>query len=160
MSLIKQARHEFSFVPGFGDDVRNACDHGLPQEVQDALQVKYPHVVVVYYLVTKKFLAFAKGGNGKLYRIRDLEDGETWGVIDRLDEANWEARNRGIEGAKKALNKSIAKQQAKIDKDYEDEALAACDPEFTEFLIRRYRDRILNVSDPFVSVSVPASAPV
>lgn len=160
VGLIKQAGHEFSFVPGFGDDVRNACDHGFPQEVQDAVQAKYPHVVVVYYMVTKKFLAFAKGGDGKLYRIRELEDGETWGVIDQLDEANWAARNKGIKEAKRMHHKDVAKQQAKVDKDYEDAALAACDPEFTEFLIRRYRDRILNVSDPFVSVSVPASAPV
>jgi len=111
-------------------------------------------------MVTKKFLAFAKGGDGKLYRIRELEDGETWGVIDQLDEANWAARNKGIKEAKRMHHKDVAKQQAKVDKDYEDAALAACDPEFTEFLIRRYRDRILNVSDPFVSVSVPASAPV
>lgn len=159
MGLIKQAGHEFSFVPGFGDDVRNACDYGFPQEVQDALQVKYPHVVVVYYLETKKFLAFAKAGSGKLYRIRELEDGETWGVIDRLDEANWSARNKGIKEAKRLAHKDVAKHQAKADKDYEDAALAACDPEFTEFLIRRYRERILNVGDPFASVSVPASAP-
>tara|TARA_R100001594_G_scaffold13479_2_gene29134 strand:- start:341 stop:823 length:483 start_codon:yes stop_codon:yes gene_type:complete len=160
VGLIKQAGHEFSFVPGFGDDVRNACDHGFPQEVQDAIQSKYPHVVVVYYLVTKKFLAFAKGGNGKLYRIRELEDGETWSVVDRLDEANWAARNRGVKEAKRMLDDEVAKKEAIADKEYEDAALAACDPEFTEFLVRRYRDRVLNVSDPFVSVSVPASAPV
>ena len=160
MGIIRQSAEEFSFVDGFGDDIRDGVLYGFPQEVLSAIHEQHPQIRIVFYVPEKKHMLFAKGDNGQMFFLRDVEPGETWNILDRLDEAGWESRNLLKKEHLRARQKRLGEHFKKEDEDYKREAMKNCDPHFAEWLIRKYREKELNMGDPYPTISVPRSAPV
>jgi len=159
MGLLKLLNQEFSFVDGFGDDVRAGTDHGFPANVMSAINERYPSIRIVYHVPDKKLLIFTKGDRGDMFLIREAKPGETWAILDHLDYANWASRNLAERARKRGIKQKISKMERDADEKYQREAMANCDPDFAGWLIRKYKEKILNTGDPYPTISVPSSAP-
>lgn len=158
MSLIRPVdRHEFSFVPGFGDDVRRAVDYGFSREVARVLRERHPAVeVVLYMLDVAEFRVFVRGDNGKLFRLGTVgrSSSAAWQLVDDLDRSSHQARHETLLQAKRDNARRFRQHQDQQDREAVD---AIVDTDATAWMVRKYRERVLNTGDPFKSFAVPRS---
>lgn len=160
MGLLKMASHEFSFVPGFGDDVRPAEDYGFPRNVLRVLRSEHPQIEVVYYLEEPgRFQVFAKGDNGKLYFLRVVgpSNSEAWQLVLELDESSHAARHEAERERKRLLSRQFRNAESRNEQEAIRASLDAIDMDKMHWIVRQYHQKYMNNPDPWATVSVPGN---
>ena len=157
MSLLKAQSHEFSFVDGFGDDIRDARDYGFSGRAFQLLRERHPDVVAVHYLVDGLNKIYARGDNGKIFFLRDVPKGSEFKVLDDLDLSAWAGRQVTNKQYRQQVAAGMNAHKEQEQKEYVEAALNACDPEEAAFIIRRWKSQVMNEGTMFPTVSVPSN---
>lgn len=163
MGLLKGNKHEFGFVPGFGDSVRDAVDYGLPERVAELIKEEHPKVVVVSDITsrTDKWLVFARGDNGSLFFLFDIPIAP--GPVDagrrllaRLDAMHYRGRHTAEKDIRRSIKREFDAYEARTAKADADAVANAADPDEVHYHASKVIAEKNNRPAPFRPLQVTA----